>query len=79
MAVKVGASKRSWVRFWVKLGDPSIVFDFPAQQRREFEENQSYFLEEEREIADDSKRFGSSKNGDEVFGSEGTFKRLNID
>ncbi|KAI4454628.1 alpha-tocopherol transfer protein-related [Holotrichia oblita] len=60
-------------------GQGGSIQEIMAEQRREFEENESYFLEEETQIADESKRIGNVKKVNEIFGSEGTFRRISID
>ncbi|KAK9753912.1 CRAL/TRIO domain [Popillia japonica] len=60
-------------------GSGGSIREIMAEQRREFEDNASYFLEEEKQIADDSKRLGNTKKISEIFGSEGSFRRISVD
>lgn len=50
-----------------------------AGQIKEFQRSETYFKEEELDIADEKKRIDRSKNTTETFGIEGSFKKLDID
>lgn len=41
--------------------------------------NKDYFAKEELEISDESRRAGKAKLINEIFGVEGSFKKLDID
>ncbi|GJQ85279.1 hypothetical protein Trydic_g23178 [Trypoxylus dichotomus] len=41
--------------------------------------NKDFFIEDEKQKADESKRVGKSKYAEDVFGIDGTFKKLDID
>ncbi|KRT83472.1 CRAL-TRIO domain containing protein, partial [Oryctes borbonicus] len=49
-------------------GQSDTIQEMMAKQKREFEENESYFIQEEKEIADDAKRIGHSKKTNESLG-----------
>lgn len=42
-------------------------------------ENADYFVQDEKNIAEESKRLGKPRSMNDVFGVEGTFKKLDID
>lgn len=58
-----------------------VTYIFAAKQIQNLYDNVEYFQEEEKIIANESKRVGKSKCIDELFGVgvDGTFKKLNID
>lgn len=56
-----------------------MLIYFKENQKKIFLENVDYFVEDEKMIADERKRSDKPKNETEVFGVEGTFKRLDID
>lgn len=50
-----------------------------AKTFKTFEDNADYLKDEEKEISDESKRVGKPRNIGDMFGVEGTFKKLDID
>ncbi|KAI4454617.1 alpha-tocopherol transfer protein-related [Holotrichia oblita] len=60
-------------------GDMDSVEDLIKIQNKNILENAQYFIEDEKRIVDESKRTGSPKTGDDIFGVEGSFKKLSID
>ncbi|XP_017781430.1 PREDICTED: alpha-tocopherol transfer protein-like [Nicrophorus vespilloides] len=60
-------------------GSVGSVIEMHSELKKKFLENTEYFKEEEKLIVDESKRPGSPRNEGDIFGVEGTFKKLDID
>lgn len=59
----------------------SIIYYAPLldQNWKTISGNGEFFAEEEKRIVDESKRPGKPKNVGDIFGIEGSFKKLDID
>lgn len=52
----------------------------PIEQRKQnFFANETFFVEREKEISDESRRVGKPRHAHDIYGMEGTFKKLAID
>ncbi|XP_017781428.1 PREDICTED: alpha-tocopherol transfer protein-like [Nicrophorus vespilloides] len=60
-------------------GSVGSVFEIHNAFRQKFLDNTEFFKEEEKLVVDESKRPGSPRNEGDIFGVEGTFKKLDID
>lgn len=60
-------------------GNTQCIEDLFAKEKKLFLDNVDYYLAEEKKTTDESKRVGKPKGVNEVFGVEGTFKKLDID
>ena len=52
---------------------------FIAHWKKKVEENRDFLMEQEKYRSDESKRIGKPKTADELFGMEGSFRKLNLD
>lgn len=48
-------------------------------EKRRLYDYADYLKDEEKLVVDETKRMGKTRNANEVFGIEGTFKKLDID
>lgn len=60
-------------------GNSPTVEELYERQKKLFLDNVAYYLDDETKLADESKRPGKPKSANDVFGVEGTFKKLDID
>ncbi|XP_014217588.1 alpha-tocopherol transfer protein-like [Copidosoma floridanum] len=61
-------------------GKAGKMMDLYAKVIKDIEKHRDYFIEEERLVrVDESKRLGKPKTATELFGVEGSFKKLDID
>ncbi|XP_017781429.1 PREDICTED: alpha-tocopherol transfer protein-like [Nicrophorus vespilloides] len=60
-------------------GSVGSIFEIHTAIKRFFLENADYFKEEEKMVVDESKRSGNPRDAKDIFGIEGTFKKLDID
>lgn len=54
-------------------------FAFKDKMRNDLRVNEDFFVENEKLVVDESKRPGKPKDAAELFGVEGSFKKLSID
>lgn len=52
---------------------------FVVEWKKKVESYKDWFLEDARYYSDESKRPGKPKTTSEVFGIEGSFRKLNVD
>lgn len=50
-----------------------------AHWKQKVEENRLFLMEQEKYRSDETKRPGKPKTADELFGIEGSFRKLNVD
>ncbi|XP_067014712.2 alpha-tocopherol transfer protein-like [Anabrus simplex] len=60
-------------------GQAGSVSSLKEALKKRMEANRERFLEDEKLVVDESKRRGSSVNAADLFGMEGSFKKLDID
>ncbi|XP_067015756.1 alpha-tocopherol transfer protein-like [Anabrus simplex] len=60
-------------------GELSDLKEIHAANVKRLETNRSWFLEQDKLLVDETKRPGKAKSAGEVFGLEGSFKKLDID
>lgn len=47
--------------------------------KKKVEDNRDFLLRQQKYIADESKRVGKPKTSEELFGIEGSFRKLEVD
>ncbi len=47
--------------------------------KKKLEDNRDFLLQQEKYRSDESKRPGKPKTTEEIFGIEGSFRKLNVD
>lgn len=68
---------------WLVCGKLALefrkIYEFAEKQIALLEQNGDFFLEEARLLVDESQRPGKPKTSTDLFGVDGTFKKLDID
>ncbi|GLV38430.1 uncharacterized protein CBL_13019 [Carabus blaptoides fortunei] len=60
-------------------GEAATVPEMEDLMKKELQNNREYFMEEQKNRVDEAKRPGKAKNAGDLFGTEGSFKKLDID
>lgn len=60
-------------------GDAGPIQDIIDQWEKKILEYRDYFLEEKNYGTDEKKRPGKPKNAENLFGVDGSFRKLNVD
>lgn len=60
-------------------GDGLSIADLGLQHKKKIESYRDWFLEDFQYCTDESKRLESSKRMDDIFGIDGSFRKLNVD
>lgn len=60
-------------------GKAGPLMEFHKKTIKMLEENRDWFLQEETKVVNESLRMGKGKTATDLFGVEGTFKKLDID
>ncbi|GJQ85278.1 hypothetical protein Trydic_g23177 [Trypoxylus dichotomus] len=60
-------------------GTAESISELTRRRNENFKVNEKFFVDGEKQISDESKRVGKPKDAGDVFGVEGTFKKLDID
>lgn len=56
-----------------------FIFNFSARAVKLLQDHEKFFEEEAKLRVDESKRAGKAKSAGDIFGMEGSFKKLDLD